>query len=552
MNPFDCFQNSHEFQPSQEILLRSLGAKEPRNGLSFFKSWVSTVDFESLDYPSFLLMPLLFHTFREIKDDNPYYGRMKGIYRYLMLKNTLLITKLKTLIIEFKNANIDFILFKGIALVICYYKNYAVRPMGDIDFLIHQRDLERAEKILSANGIFYRYEKARREALNEHSFDYIDADGNGYDLHWYSLYESKIPGIDNKIWQNARTISWEGFDIKVMSPEDLIFTICINGIREIHAASKRYNWIFDVIKIMQEEKSIRWKTLVQEGKKRNLTTPLFDAFFLINYIAPDFLSEKTLYHLIRADASSYDNYLRIFVEDNKGYLFKEHLRNKIIEKSNAKKNKRFFFKKKPKKIRKISDNIKYFLNNEKQIYLIYLNYKYLPLIKEFFDISDETIFLDLLKKYPASGEGYIETPPDLLTKKKTAAFHDYSAEIIIPTLKTPLQLKKSEIISIPLNIKNTGSTLWLSDQDSSISISLSYHLLNENNICIFENKRTPIISPRKDLIIFLSNDIFETNLQLESPDLPGKYIVKLDIVHECISWFSAHKNKFPEFEILVT
>ena len=124
---------------------------------------------------------------------------MKGIYRYSLFKNSLLLSKGRAIIKQFIEAKIDFILFKGAALTIKYYKNHSIRPMGDIDFLIHRKDFLQAEKIFIEHQLTYRYTAERRAAFNEHSFDYIDADGNGYDLHWYALFESLVDRIDSGI-----------------------------------------------------------------------------------------------------------------------------------------------------------------------------------------------------------------------------------------------------------------------------------------------------------------------------------------------------------------
>ena len=63
MSVFDYIENNYEIDFIQRVLLVSLVSEGPKN-INFFKKWISSVDFNSLDYASFRLIPALFIFFK--------------------------------------------------------------------------------------------------------------------------------------------------------------------------------------------------------------------------------------------------------------------------------------------------------------------------------------------------------------------------------------------------------------------------------------------------------------------------------------------------------
>ena len=302
MLQLDYTDNLYALSPMRQLMLAAL-VKDPPESNDCFQKWVESVDFEALSHSSFSLIPALFHKFSHVKN-YPYYARMKGIHRYSLSKNSLILAKGRAIFEQLIEAKVDFLLFEGGALILKYYKNYSIRPMQYLDFLVHRKDVLKAEKIMRLQGLFNAYtpEEKSKAFINNHAFNYKDVNNTGYDLHWYALYECCIPGIDEGIWQRAQPMIWNGFRIKVMAPEDLLLTSCINGLRY---PQKRDNWMLDVIKIIQSENAISWDTLYAEARNRNLSEQLFDALTLIqsisNQILPtgfidDFLTKNPPYY----------------------------------------------------------------------------------------------------------------------------------------------------------------------------------------------------------------------------------------------------------------
>jgi len=552
MSVFDYIESKYEVDTQQQILLRSLTENAPKN-VENFKQWLAGVNFDTLDYPSFRLVPALFQSFKHLKDENPYHARMKGIYRYSLFKNSLLLTKAKELIRQFQLANIDFVLFKGMALTIGYYKNHSIRPMGDVDFLIHRKDIERAEKILHANRLVYRYEIERRQAFTEHSFDYIDPEGNGIDLHWYSLSESMINAIDSGIWRRAKKVNWEGMELKIMAPEDLIVTGCINGVRELYSMRCDWvYWVYDIVNIIRTETDIDWNIIYHEAKNRNLAEKIFHALTLVNSIAPDSVPMHRLTDLLMHNPDFYAAYLHSLMSEGRTHGLKWDKKNEI-NKTWTRHGKRRFFSLLPSALdASAPKHIRYFLNENQQINSLYLHYAYLPVLKTIFDCNDIKTIENLTRQYPRSGEGYINIDPGLLTLKTQCLLPTYRGNIECPVDEKPLRMAKGEIKTISVNIKINEELLWVTANLPHVRFGVTYHILSaDGQMLAWDNPRVYFLRPRAHYVIFMNCTHVKIDLFLQAPKESGRYIIQLDIVHEYVTWYSQQNNKFPEFEMLV-
>jgi hypothetical protein len=546
----DYIENKYQFDLLQQTLLMSLAYKNPEN-IKFFLKWIATVDFDSLSYGSLRLIPLLFSTFQNFKEGNPYHGRMKGIYRYFLCKNSGLLATGRVIIHKLIEAKIDFILFKGAALTIKYYKNNAVRPMGDIDFLIHPNDVLRAEKIFLDLNLKYRYEAERRIAANEHSFDYIDIRNNGYDLHWYSLFESRIKDIDKGIWQRARSFDWEGLNVKIMAPEDLILMSCINGIRDLSLA--QYYWLIDVVKIVEAEPAIRWKIISHEANSRNLSREINFALSWVRTILECFIPESFVDDFLETNKNYRSELLNSFFAEGRIFGVKWKKMKKI---------KKFLVNsvkgvlpplKKFTPVIPTSGSIRYFFNEDREINLLYLRYEHLSAIEEVFDVIRPEVLKRIIQQSPTVGEGYLQLASNVLALKTHYVGYPYNADIKILNIGNDLLLMPGEIKKIKLIVRNNFSYMWLNSFNPNVKLGVSYHLLSsDRKMLTFEQPRTYFLEPKKNHVVFIGVQEIEVELDLHVPLEAGDYIVQFDMVHEGVYWYSDHGNLFPVLNIKVS
>jgi hypothetical protein len=138
-----------------------------------------------------------------------------------------------------------------------------------------------------------------RKAADVHSHDYLNARRCGFDLHWHALFESPLPGIDAGFWERARRFDWDGLEVKLMAPEDLLLTAMVNGLRELDPLGVQ--WIHDVARILSAEPAIAWRTLWDEAGRRGLRLRVFDALNLVRDISSEVVSDALLHEFVEQD-----------------------------------------------------------------------------------------------------------------------------------------------------------------------------------------------------------------------------------------------------------
>ncbi len=127
---------------------------------------------------------------------------------------------------------IEVILLKGVHLAEVVYGNRALRPMYDVDILVRQTDLLRAEvkllemgygpAVISNNGFDF--------AGHHHLPPLAKPGGGKIEIHW-SIERPDTPfKIDvDGLWKRARPAVIAGVEGLVLSPEDLILHLCLHA-----------------------------------------------------------------------------------------------------------------------------------------------------------------------------------------------------------------------------------------------------------------------------------------------------------------------------------
>jgi hypothetical protein len=124
------------------------------------------------------------------------------------------------------------ILLKGAHLASTVYGEPALRPMADLDLLLHPPELERAERALCAVGYSStRVEPVADVCTTDHQLPILTKDG-GYpiELHWTPVALSIGARLDlEDLWSRAQPVTVDGEPALVLAPEDALLHICVHG-----------------------------------------------------------------------------------------------------------------------------------------------------------------------------------------------------------------------------------------------------------------------------------------------------------------------------------
>ena len=150
--------------------------------------------------------------------------------------------------------------FKGLVFTLLFYGSKKLRECGDIDILVRRVDFLRAKDLLIRNGYDHVYFGNHEAATVQAQFVRFDR-SNSVDLH-YGLTPHHLETDANEIasgsrlgreewygpdrrfthwfffldtaplWERMHTMSLDGMQVQVFSPEDQLLVAIINGVKE--------------------------------------------------------------------------------------------------------------------------------------------------------------------------------------------------------------------------------------------------------------------------------------------------------------------------------
>jgi hypothetical protein len=199
---------------------------------------------------------------------------------------------------EFENNGIAAMPFKGVVLAASVYGDLTARMAGDLDVLIHRRDLLRGTEILKQRGYELKTEVAEdgSPAIPD-SFEYHferPTDGMVLELRWRLELTPRFRrnlGIQ-WVWARRQTVKLAGGEVPSLDPVSNLLVLCMHGSK--HEWS-RLIWICDVAKLVLEaEPELDWDFAMREASRIGLLRSLELGVLLAHYSVAAELPPKVL------------------------------------------------------------------------------------------------------------------------------------------------------------------------------------------------------------------------------------------------------------------
>jgi hypothetical protein len=200
-------------------------------------------------------------------------------YHATALHNLLLLRELQTCLRALTAAAVPVIVLKGAALIETVYGNVALRPMGDVDLLVQERDLSATRRMLDGLGYEARrietHPGAVTEFENEVAFCKPGKFDAWVDIHW-GLFDS--PYYQHRIamdwfWQSARPAPIADVPALVLGPEALLIHLC--GHLALHHMHTGLLWWYDVAAVLAAyREEIDWAALLAHTQEYGLLLPV--------------------------------------------------------------------------------------------------------------------------------------------------------------------------------------------------------------------------------------------------------------------------------------
>ncbi len=193
-------------------------------------------------------------------------------------RNLFQTAKLLELLDLFAISGIVAIPYKGPALASLAYGNLALREFVDLDFLVRERDVPKAQRILISQG--YRPElplgPSQEAAFREyhyHSTFLNDADGVIVELHWRVAPRYFAFALDvERLWERLKPMSLVGKEVLTLSPEDWLLILCAHGAKH---RWEQLKWICDIAELIRVQEALDWGLVTEQAMSLGVARMLF-------------------------------------------------------------------------------------------------------------------------------------------------------------------------------------------------------------------------------------------------------------------------------------
>jgi len=220
-------------------------------------------------------------------------ARLASCYYNVACRNTLLTEKLAAILDYFQKARIEIILLKGMALIQTIYPNIALRPICDIDMLIHQQDFPVVKAGLEGlgyfNSVFYREDFYQDNIM--------------VDVHEELINITRIKSRRNahridmdEVWRRSLAIEINRQNARILSPEHTLMELCLH--LTLHHGLQGLIWFVDIARLVEYYKNeIDWNKFIKETSDYRINRPVYYALFYVNKILRQDIPEYVLNQL---------------------------------------------------------------------------------------------------------------------------------------------------------------------------------------------------------------------------------------------------------------
>ncbi|MGD2147174.1 MAG: nucleotidyltransferase family protein [Anaerolineae bacterium] len=201
-------------------------------------------------------------------------------------KNTLWFTGLEEALRLLAQQGVPVILLKGAALAEGLYGNLALRPMADIDLLVHERHVPLALESLSDLG--YRYSGDSNLQPQDVHANQLMLRGPEpiaalievhWALFWFPYYQRSVS--DEWLWSTARAVRVGDVSALALGPEALLLHLCGHLLHHYggDGGPFRLLWIHDVVEFIQRHGcEVDWEMLIEQARDSDLVLALRQVF----------------------------------------------------------------------------------------------------------------------------------------------------------------------------------------------------------------------------------------------------------------------------------
>lgn len=199
-------------------------------------------------------------------------SRLEGA-NYRNTQSSLFFTAQLVLVLEFLEENgIRAIPFKGPTLALRAYGDVGLRQFGDLDILVHRKDILKVKELLMSRGFksTLALTNAQQAALLRFdcAYNFDNEQGVMLDVHWDLVERHFSFDIDvDGLWYRLEPVTISGKRLRTVSAEDLLLILCLHGFTHLW---ERLGWICDLASLIESRNDLDWQLVLQTANRRDM------------------------------------------------------------------------------------------------------------------------------------------------------------------------------------------------------------------------------------------------------------------------------------------
>lgn len=238
------------------------------------------------------LSGLLFHNLRRSEFNNHVPQRvmqdLEEVYYGNFARNMSYQAELGKALTALQAEGIPAIVLKGAALAEAVYQDIGLRPMVDLDIMVHEGHIDRADSVVRGLGFLPRESPDQQKKMRETHRHYpalvspdqmVPIEIHRHIVESDSPFHFELAGF----WTRARGAAIAGTQALVLAPEDQLTHLCLNCFLDRkYRSSGALGQLCDISEtILHNWDTVDWDLFNYEAHQHNLAGPIYCTLFTV-------------------------------------------------------------------------------------------------------------------------------------------------------------------------------------------------------------------------------------------------------------------------------
>lgn len=333
--------------PIQTILLKAC-LLEKEEAIQYFNQWIDKVNidlasatnmnmglpqvYDSLDFGSQRLLGLLYYNLTKHGYTHPIIEKLRGYFKYVWVRNQVLMKEMHELNSEFGSKDIKIIFFKGMSIVDKYYPHPGTRPTIDLDVVINLNQINEIIEIYKSEGWKAKYPHEEIENFEKslaHAVT-VKKEEIEFDLHCQFSQYPLQDETTKLFWDKSRLNSK---NLRFLSPAHELFCVLLHGFQ--WSPDLHIRWVPDSVMIMKTFEQNDWEEFSRLIETENYNSIVKLAFEYLTNEGLISIPEniKTMVNNAQFPSSDYQKIIRLRTSEKSAIAYSGVKLNYLISKA---------------------------------------------------------------------------------------------------------------------------------------------------------------------------------------------------------------------------